>query len=307
METKDGFLVINKDKGCTSHDCVKQIRKLLNTKKVGHTGTLDPEVTGTLPVAIGSATRFIQYLPQGKTYIGQIKLGLKTSTDDIQGKIINEKDWPKISVEELNQYLNAFRGIIKQIPPKVSSVHINGERAYKKSFKNENFELAPREVKIDELLLMNWDQIKGIIEIKIKCSAGTYIRSIARDLGKILNSEGCLLQLKRISACGFHEQSSIKISDMEKDKVKIKPKNFIIPTISALNHISTFVLNKEEEINFWQTGRAIKFDIKYLSESNIFDYKKPIKVINEGKTLLGIGFLNKDQTNIKPKLVLNAK
>ena len=307
METKDGFLVINKDKGCTSHDCVKQIRKLLNTKKVGHTGTLDPEVTGTLPVAIGSATRFIQYLPQGKTYIGQIKLGLKTSTDDIQGKIINEKDWPKISVEELNQYLNAFRGIIKQIPPKVSSVHINGERAYKKSFKNENFELAPREVKIDELLLMNWDQIKGIIEIKIKCSAGTYIRSIARDLGKILNSEGCLLQLKRISACGFHEQSSIKISDMEKDKVKIKPKNFIIPTISALNHISTFVLNKEEEINFWQTGRAIKFDIKYLSESNIFDYKKPIKVINKGKTLLGIGFLNKDQTNIKPKLVLNAK
>jgi len=260
-----------------------------------------------LPVAIGSATRFIQYLPQGKTYIGQIKLGLKTSTDDIQGKIINEKDWPKISVEELNQYLDAFRGIIKQIPPKVSSVHINGERAYKKSFKNENFELAPREVKIDELLLMNWDQIKGIIEIKIKCSAGTYIRSIARDLGKILNSEGCLLQLKRISACGFHEQSSIKISDMEKEKVKIKPKNFIIPTISALNHISTFVLNKEEEINFWQTGRAIKFDIKYLSESNIFDYKKPIKVINEGKTLLGIGFLNKDQTNIKPKLVLNAK
>ena len=94
---------------------------------------------------------------------------------------------------------------------------------------------------------------------------------------------------------------------MEKDKVKIKPKNFIIPTISALNHISTFVLNKEEEINFWQTWRAIKFDIKYLSESNIFDYKKPIKVINKGKTLLGIGFLNKDQTNIKPKLVLNAK
>ena len=307
METKDGFLIINKEKGCTSHDCVVRIRKLLNIKKVGHTGTLDPEVTGTLPVAIGSATRFIQYLPQGKTYIGQIKLGLKTSTDDIQGEIINEKDWPKISVEELNQYLNAFRGIIKQIPPKVSSVHINGERAYKKSFKNENFELAPREVKIDELLLMNWDQIKGIIEIKIKCSAGTYIRSIARDLGKILNSEGCLLQLKRISASGFHEQSSIKISAMEKDKVKIKPKNFIIPTISALNHISTFVLNKEEEINFWQTGRAIKFDIKYLNESNIFDYKNPIKVINKGKTLLGIGFLNKDQTNIKPKLVLNAK
>jgi len=151
METKDGFLVINKDKGCTSHDCVKQIRKLLNTKKVGHTGTLDPEVIGTLPIAIGNATRFIQYLPQGKTYIGKIKLGIRTKTDDIHGEIINQKSWPKISDEKLDQYLNKFRGIIQQIPPKVSSVHVNGERAYKKSFRNEIFELAPREVNIDEL------------------------------------------------------------------------------------------------------------------------------------------------------------
>ncbi len=307
MENKDGFLVINKDKGCTSHDCVKQIRKLLNTKRVGHTGTLDPEVIGTLPIAIGSATRFIQYLPQGKTYIGQIKLGIRTNTDDIHGDIINQKSWPKISHEKLDQSLNRFRGIIKQIPPKVSSVHVNGERAYKKSFRNEIFELAPREVKIDELILMRWDQINGIIEIKIKCSAGTYIRSIARDIGEILDSEGCLLQLKRISACGFDEKNSIKISDIEKEKGKKNSKNFIIPTISALNHISTFVLRNEEQINFWQTGRAIKVDINYLQESNSFDYKKPLKVIDNKQTLLGIGFLNKEQSNINPKLVLNAK
>ncbi|ABM70831.1 tRNA pseudouridine(55) synthase TruB [Prochlorococcus marinus] len=307
METKDGFLVINKDKGCTSHDCVKQIRKLLNTKKVGHTGTLDPEVIGTLPIAIGNATRFIQYLPQGKTYIGEIKLGIRTSTDDIQGEIISQKSWPKISYKQLDQYFNRFRGIIKQIPPKVSSVHVNGERAYKKSFRNEIFELAPREVKIDELILMNWDQINGIIEIKIKCSAGTYIRSIARDIGETLNSAGCLLQLKRISACGFDEQNSIKISDIEKEKGKKNSKNFIIPTISALSHISTFVLSNEEQINFWQTGREIKVDINYFRESKSFDYKKPIKVIDNKQTLLGIGFLNKEQSNINPKLVLNAK
>ena len=307
METKDGFLVINKEKGCTSHDCVKQIRKLINTKRVGHTGTLDPQVTGTLPIAIGSATRFIQYLPQGKTYIGQIKLGIRTNTDDIHGEIINQKGWPKISDEKLDQYLNKFRGVVKQVPPKVSSVHVNGERAYKKSFKNENFELAPREVKIDELDLIKWDKINGIIEIKIKCSAGTYIRSIARDLGITLNSEGCLLELKRISACGFNEQNSIKISDIEKEKSKQNAKKFIIPTISALTHISTFVLNKEEEINFWQTGRAIEVNIHSLKESKTFDYKKPIKVIDKSKTLLGIGFLNKDQTSINPKLVLNAK
>ena len=305
METKDGFLVINKDKGCTSHDCVKQIRKLLNTKKVGHTGTLDPEVIGILPIAIGSATRFIQYLPQGKTYIGQIKLGIRTNTDDIHGEIINQKSWPNISDEKLDQYLDKFRGIIKQIPPKVSSVHVNGERAYKKSFRNEVFELAPREVKIDELTLMKWDQINGIIEIKVECSAGTYIRAIARDLGEILNSEGCLLQLKRISACGFDEQNSIKISDIEKDKKNSK--NFIIPTISALNHISSFVLSTEEQINFWQTGRAIRVDINSFMKSNSFDCKKPIKVIDKKQILLGIGFLNEEQSNINPKLVLNAK
>ena len=216
METKDGFLVINKDKGCTSHDCVKQIRKLLNTKKVGHTGTLDPEVTGILPIAIGSATRFIQYLPQGKTYIGQIKLGIRTNTDDIHGEIINQKSWPKISDEKLDQYLNRFRGIINKFRRKylVCTSMVRG--LIKKSFRNEVFELAPREVKIDELTLMKWDQINGILEIKVKCSAGTYIRAIARDLGEILNSEGCLLQLKRISACGFDEQNSIKISDIRK-------------------------------------------------------------------------------------------
>ena len=186
-----------------------------------------------------------------------------------------------------------------------SSVHVNGERAYKKSFRNENFELEPREVKIEELTLIKWDQIKGIIEIKIKCSAGTYIRAIARDLGEILNSEGCLLQLKRISACGFDEQNSIKISDIEKGNKNSE--NFIIPTISALNHISSFVLRNEEQINFWQTGRAIKVDSNYFMGNKSFDCKKPIKVIDKQETLLGIGFLNKDQSNINPKLVLNAK
>ena len=154
---------------------------------------------------------------------------------------------------------------------------------------------------------MKWDQIKGIIEIRINCSAGTYIRAIARDLGEILNSEGCLLQLKRTSACGFDEQNSIKISEMEKEKGGERSKNFIIPIISALNHISTFLLNNEEEINFWQTGRAIIVDINCFQESKSFDYKKPIKVIDKKETLLGIGFLNKDQSKINPKLVLNAK
>ena len=305
MEIKDGFISINKERGCTSHDCVKQIRKLLGTKKVGHTGTLDPEVTGTLPIAIGNATRFIQYLPQGKTYIGQIQLGIRTKTDDIQGEILNKKEWPILSNNQLDKYLNNFRGIIQQIPPKVSSVHVNGERAYKKALKNEEFELKPREVKIDELVLKKWDQVNGILEIKVSCSSGTYIRSIARDLGHILDSEGCLLELKRISACGFHEKNSIKISDLSNLNDKNVP--FIIPTIFALDHISTLILTNQEELNFWQTGRIIKLNPNNFFGSSIIDYKLPIKVIDTKKVLLGIGFTDKDKTNLYPKLVLNAK
>ena len=148
MEANNGFLILNKSKNCTSHDCVKKIRKILNIKKVGHTGTLDPQVTGVLPLALGSATRFIQYLPQGKSYIGIIQLGLKTKTDDIHGEIIEQKEVHKLSFEELDNSLNSFRGTFKQIPPKVSSVHVNGERAYKKSWRKEDFILPAKEVKV---------------------------------------------------------------------------------------------------------------------------------------------------------------
>ena len=206
---------------------------------------------------------------------------------------------------QLNKYLENFRGIIQQVPPKVSSVHINGERAYKKYLNNEEFELKPKEVEIEELVLKKWDQVNGILEIKVSCSSGTYIRSIARDLGKILDSEGCLLNLKRISACGFHVKNSVKISDLNNFNEKNVP--FIIPTIFALDHISSLVLTNQEEINFWQTGRVIKFDNNNFVKSCAFDYKHPIKIIDSNKILLGMGFINEEKTTLHPKLVLNAK
>jgi len=267
METKDWFLVINKDKGCTSHDCVKRIRQLLNTKKVGHTGTLDPEVIGTLPIAIGSATRFIQYLPQGKTYIGKIKLGIRTNTDDIHGEIINQKSWPKISDEKLDQYLNRFRGIIKQIPPKVSSVHVNGERAYKKSFRNEIFELAPREVKIDELILMKWDQINGIIEIKIKCSAGTYVRSIARDLGKMLWTYAYVSELRRVKI-GKIEEKDIILLDKFEELVHIGDHFEVMHSIrDVLDDIPAVLIDQELSHKF---RNGLSFE--YFSKKSENDY-----------------------------------
>ena len=306
MEVNDGFLILNKSKNCTSHDCVKRIKRIFNIKKVGHTGTLDPQVTGVLPLALGSATRFIQYLPQEKSYIGIIQLGIKTTTDDIHGEIKKRKDIPKLTFDDLDDSLNSFRGIIQQIPPKVSSVHVKGERAYKKYWKKENFVLPSKEVNVESLKLKDWDQANGQLKIEINCSSGTYIRSIARDLGILLKSEGCLYDLRRIKASGFSEDKSINLEYLinrhnEKDK-------FIIPIADALDHLPKIHLTSELDILYWRTGRQIEFKATNLIKNVYQSKQNKFLVFDDKYQLLGIGiYSHKDFDLLLPKLVLNSK
>ena len=306
MEVNDGFLILNKSKNCTSHDCVKRIKRIFNIKKVGHTGTLDPQVTGILPLALGSATRFIQYLPQEKSYRGIIQLGIKTTTDDIHGEIMNQKDVPKLTFNELDNKLNSFRGKLQQIPPQVSSVHVNGERAYKKSWRKENFILPSKEVKVESLILKNWDQLSGQLRIEINCSTGTYIRSIARDLGILLESEGCLYDLKRIQSSGFTENASIDLEYLINNQNDID--KFIIPIKDALDHMPKIYLTSELDILYWRTGRQIELKetniIKNYSQSN----KHKFLVFDNNYDLLGVGiYAHEDFDFLLPKLVLNAQ
>jgi len=306
MEVNDGFLILNKSKNCTSHDCVKRIKRIFNIKKVGHTGTLDPQVTGVLPLALGSATRFIQYLPQEKSYIGIIQLGIKTTTDDIHGEIIKQKKFPKLTFDDLDDTLNSFRGIIQQIPPQVSSVHVNGERAYKKSWRKEEFTLPSKEVKVESLVLKDWNQANGQLRIEINCSSGTYIRSIARDLGILLKSEGCLYDLRRTKASGFSEDKSINLDYLinkhnEKDK-------FIIPIEDALDHLPKIHLTSELDILYWRTGRQIEFKATNLIKNVYQSEQNKFLVFDDKYQLLGIGiYARKDFDLLLPKLVLNSK
>jgi len=306
MEINDGFLILNKSKNCTSHDCVKRIKRIFNIKKVGHTGTLDPQVTGVLPLAIGSATRFIQYLPQEKSYIGIIQLGIKTTTDDIHGEILKQKDIPKLTFDDLDNSLNSFRGTFQQIPPQVSSVHVNGERAYKKSWRRENFILPSKEVKVESLVLKEWNQEDGKLSIEINCSSGTYIRSIARDLGILLKSEGCLYDLRRIKASGFSEDKSI---DLECLVMKQNFKNkCIIPIEDALDHLPKIHLTYELDILYWRTGRQIKLKSSNLIKNNTQSDEHKFLVFDNKYQLLGIGiYVRKDYAVLQPKLVLNAQ
>ena len=306
MELNDGFLILNKGKHCTSHDCVKRIKKIFNKKKVGHTGTLDPQVTGVLPLALGSATRFIQYLPQEKSYTGIIQLGVKTTTDDIHGEILEKKDIPALAFHDLDNSLNSFRGTFQQIPPKVSSVHINGERAYKKSWRKENFILPSKEVKVESLILKEWDKENGHLRIEINCSSGTYIRSIARDLGVLLKSGGCLYDLKRIKASGFSEDKSIDLEHLN-NKQNNKDK-FIIPIEEAMDHLPKIHLKNELDILYWKTGRQIELKSTNLINNHHKSEKNKFLVFDNKYQLLGIGiYAHKDFDLLLPKLVLNAQ
>ena len=306
MEVNDCFLILDKSKNCTSHDCVKRIKKIYNIKKVGHTGTLDPQVTGVLPLALGAATRFIQYLPQEKSYVGIIQLGIKTTTDDIHGEILEQEDIPKLTFDDLDNSLNSFRGTFQQVPPQVSSVHVKGERAYKKSWRKETFILPAKEVQVESLILHDWDQANGKLKIEVNCSSGTYIRSIARDLGILLKTGGCLYDLRRIKASGFSEDTSIDLNYLvNKENNKDE---FIIPIENALNHLPKIYLTSELDILYWKTGRQINFKSTNLIKKNNQSEKDKFLVFDNNYQLLGIGiYARKDLDLLLPKLVLNAQ
>ncbi len=309
MEKPFGFVVIDKPAGLTSHDCVNRLRKVFGIKKIGHSGTLDPSVTGVLPIAIGDATRLISYLKGSKAYTGIIQLGTTTSTDDTQGEIIQSKIWPLISENYINSLLENFRGEILQKPPIFSSVHIKGERAYKKARKGEKFDLIPKKVTINKLHLISWSQSKGELLIDVDCSTGTYIRSLARDIGYKIGCGGHLKKLRRTKAYNFNENHSVLLPEKSEFYSENNKPKVLNPTF-FFKHLSTFKLISEEEIISWRSGRKISFqnDIKRLELSNnkeIEDSIINILVLDKEDKILGIAGLD-ESDKIKPKVVFNA-
>ena len=311
MKKPFGFVVIDKPVGLTSHDCVNRLRKVYGIRKIGHGGTLDPLVTGVLPVAIGDATRLISYLKGSKAYTGIIQLGASTTTDDIQGNIINSKKWPILSKNNLNNLLNDFRGQLLQKPPRFSSVHFKGERAYKKARRGETFDLDHKKITINKLSLINWSQEKGELKIEIDCSSGTYIRSLARDIGERIGCGAYLKILRRTKAYSFTENDAVALpqrkecyQEINKPKI-LNPKNYF-------KHLPYFNLTFKELIS-WQSGRKINFKSQlkiknHISKNdpnpNISDNIN-ILVLDENNDIAGIGVLEENLI-IKPKVVFNA-
>ena len=284
-----GFVVIDKPAGLTSHDCVSRLRRSYGLRRVGHGGTLDPAVTGVLPIALGQATRLLPYLPGEKTYRGVLQLGTITSSDDLDGEILSKAAWPLLNGSELNQALDRFRGDIEQRPPQVSAVHVNGERAHSRARRGEQMDLAARPVTIHALNLLDWDPSSGQLSIEVHCSAGTYIRALARDLGEALGCGGCLRNLRRTQALGFHDHQAVPLPEKDSD-----PPPPLSPAM-ALAHLPCRQLSTTEETD-WRCGRRVS--IAEGSESVLL-------VLNHDRSLAGIG-LRDSEDLLRPKVVFNA-
>ena len=214
----DGIIIINKPKGCTSHDIVYKIKKLLN-EKVGHTGTLDPMAEGVLPILIGKGTQLSKYLiNHDKKYIVELQLGTKTDTADSEGKIIEEKAVNKkgLSKENITKVLQTFIGKQEQVPPIYSAIKVNGKKLYEYARKGQNVEIKPREIEIYDIKLMNIDAQKKQIQFEVFCGKGTYIRSLCEDIANKFETVGYMKSLKRIQVGNFKIQDSITIEELDK-------------------------------------------------------------------------------------------
>ena len=216
----DGIILIDKPKGVTSHDIVYKVKKLLN-EKVGHTGTLDPNATGVLPLLVGRGTKLSKYLiNHDKTYIVTLKLGEKTDTADSEGKVIEKKEVSKevFSEEKLLQTFRNFTGKILQIPPIYSAIKVNGKKLYEYARKGQEVEIKPRQIEIYKISLIEINQIANTIEFEVSCSKGTYIRSLCEDIAKELNTVGYMKELRRVQVGEFLIKDSITVEDLQKNE-----------------------------------------------------------------------------------------
>ena len=210
----DGIIIINKPKGYTSHDVVNVLRKKLNIKKVGHTGTLDPNATGVLPILVGQATKISKYLVEhDKEYIAELKLGEKSTTGDIGGEIIEEKEVPNLTENKIKEILQAFLGRQEQVPPIYSSIKINGKKAYEYAREGKQIEIPAREIDIMETELIKLEE--NIITFKVKCSKGTYIRVLCEDIARKLGTVGLMNNLIRTRVDNFSIENSYTLEDLE--------------------------------------------------------------------------------------------
>ncbi len=309
-----GFLNLNKPAGFTSHDCVAKVRRLLRLKRVGHAGTLDPAATGVLPIALGRATRLLQFLRSDKAYKATIRFGVQTTTDDLEGDVLQSQSVPHLQLADVKVALNQFQGVIQQIPPNYSAIQVQGKRLYDLARQGEMVTVQPRQVEVFQIDVLDWRPGDfPELDVAIACGAGTYIRAIARDLGTVLNTGGTLANLLRTCSSGFDLADSLTI-EMLAEHIQAGTFQPTLPEL-ALTHLPTVTLEAEFATR-WCQGQKLA-----LENQNWFVWKpvpttedtepadmtpgEVVQVYQEGDRFLGVGqwFITPTATILIPKMV----
>ena len=276
-----GFLNLNKSAGLTSHDCVARVRRLLRLKRVGHGGTLDPAATGVLPIALGKATKLLQYMQQDKAYRATIRLGVRTTTDDLEGEVVATESAAGLTLENVLPLLELFKGKIQQVPPIYSAIQVKGKRLYDLARAGETVEVPERTVEVYQIEVLDWRSGEfPEIDVAIACGSGTYIRAIARDLGVCLNTGGTLASLTRTRSCGFDLADSLTLEELE---AQLHQETFQpVPPEVALKHLAAVTL-PAEDAHRWCLGQRLSWkDTSANCSTN------PLRVHHEAGDFLGI-------------------
>ena len=290
----DGILPLWKPKGWTSHDCVMKVRKLYKTKKVGHTGTLDPEVEGVLPICIGQATKIVQFLTDTtKIYRAELTLGSTTETEDAFGAIIENVKVDKFpSQQKIENVLESFMGEITQVPPMYSAVKVAGKKLYEYARANQTVERPKRKVVIHSIKLLTTNQDSNVIKFEVTCSKGTYIRTLCVDIGKELGYPAHMSHLVREQTGSIKRKDTVNFETIEAACLNGSEQELLLPITDGLTHIETLQVNKETAIKVLNGQKLIR-------PEQILE-RKPIKVMY-GNKLLAIYQVHPEKENeIKP-------
>ena len=282
-----GFLNVNKPSGITSHKVISVLRKITGIKQIGHAGTLDPLASGVLPVAIGKASKLIDYLPSDKSYRVGMYLGMTSDTFDTEG-VIQKNECKKVTLEEIEAALPQFRGETKQVPPAFSAVHYNGKRLYELARSgNIPDDIPARDITIYKNELVEFDYEKQILKLDISCSKGTYIRTIVNDLGEVLGCGALMFELTRTDAASMKLENALELKEtLSKDEII---KNLVKP--QSLLPLSQIEISPED---FKRVLNGNKFD-------NTYKVNGEVLLLKEANV---VALAQADEKFIQPKKVL---
>ncbi len=297
----DGLILIDKPKNITSFGAVAKIRKLVCQKRVGHTGTLDPLATGVLPILIGRATSLSPFLLESdKIYSARIKFGLKTDSFDITGNITykaDEKTLKKINEQEILKALKHFTGAIKQTPPMFSALKKNGVPLYKLARQGKSLELEKRDIFIHYIKLLKFDETNKECLAEVKASKGTYIRSLAKDIGEFLGCGAVLKGLRRTCVTGFDISECVPLESLNESNIN----GYILKPDFAVKYMPEINVTFKQAVRF-SNGGAL--DIKRLKISEPEDGEL-FRVSFEGD-FLGVGVYNRENGEVAVKCVIKS-